>query len=102
MPLLRPWQLARTTIGAVALRETPVIEALKQGRNVGNVADRESERIQADVLLEYGAHPFERGLPSLCALVRLRSDANHATGIAEELFYAFGGDDRRIGAGKQI
>ena len=74
----------------VAVRQTPVVEALKQGVEVGEIADLAAQRIAADLLLEDGAHPFERSLPGLRSAIRLRGDADHPTGVAEELRCANG------------
>src|SRR5829696_351273 len=81
--------------------QAPVIEAVEQGPEIGDIADLTAQRIRADVLLQDGAHPLERGLPGLFAPIGLRGDAGHPPGVAEELLRAPGGDDWWIGTGQQ-
>jgi hypothetical protein len=85
--------------GSVPIGQAAVVEAVKQGCDVGDIADLPAKRVEADLLLEDGAHPLERGLPGLLAPVGLRSDTDHPTGIAEELLCAASRNDRRIGTG---
>ena len=38
--------------GPITVRQTPVVKAVKQGRDVGKIADFPTKRIQADLLLD--------------------------------------------------
>jgi hypothetical protein len=85
--------------GSVTVGQSAAIEAVKQGRDVGDIADLLAKRIGADLLLENGTHPLERGLTGLLAFVGLRGDVDHPTGIAEKLLRAASRNDRRISTG---
>ena len=82
--------------GSVTVGQAAVVEAIKQGRHIGDIANLPAKRIGADPLLKDGAHPLERGPTGLLARVRLRGDADHPTGVAEKLLCAASRDDRWI------
>jgi hypothetical protein len=85
----------------VAVGQAAVVEAVEQGAEIGDITDIAAQRPRADVLLQHGAHPLERGLPGLFALTGLRGDVDHPTGVAEEPLRALGGYDRRISPRQQ-
>jgi hypothetical protein len=51
--------------------------------------------------LQDSAHPLESSLPRLFALIRLRGDAHHPTGIAEKPLRTLGRYDWWVRAGQQ-
>jgi hypothetical protein len=52
--------------------QAALTQVAKQGREVGDIADLPTKRVGADVLLEDGTHPLERGLTCLLTPVGLR------------------------------
>ena len=74
---------------------------LKQGRDIGDIANLAVQHVKVDVFLEGGTHPLEGGLPCLREVIWLRSDADHPSNVTEELLCAMGGYDRWIGTGQQ-
>ena len=87
--------------GPVAGGQAAFVEALKQGPEIGEVADIAAECIQVDVFLQNGAHPFERNLLGLHSAVSLGDNADRATGLPEKLLRARCQYDWGIGAGEQ-
>src|SRR5215471_11074002 len=85
--------------GSVTVRQSATVEAVKQGGDVGDIADLPAKRIRADLLMEDGAHPLERGLPHQFAFVRLRGDVDHPTGIPKKLLRTAFRDDWWISTG---
>jgi hypothetical protein len=80
---------------------TPIVKAIKQGREIGDVADFLAKRISVDFLLEDGPHPVESILPGLRSPIGLRGKLDHSTRIAEKLLRASWRNNGRVGAGEQ-
>ena len=47
----------------VPVRQTPFIQASKQGLDFGDITNLAAQDIKADVFLKHGSHPFEGDLP---------------------------------------
>ena len=74
--------------GPVAVGQAPVVEAVEQGSEAGDITQLSAQGIQTDLIVENGAHPLERGRAGLLAPARFRGDAGDPTGIADELLDA--------------
>src|SRR6516162_903164 len=68
--------------GSVAIAQAAVVKAVKQRRDVRDITDLLAQRPRANLLLENGAHPLERGLTRLLAPVGFRGDADY---LAQEV-----------------
>jgi hypothetical protein len=85
--------------GSVAIGQAAAVKAVKQHRDVRDIADLLTKRVGANLLLEDGAHPLECRRTVLLAPAGFWSDADYPTSIAEELLYAAARSDRWIGTG---
>src|SRR3954466_7861423 len=55
--------------GPVAVRQSAVVEAVKQRCDLGEISEFLAQRVEVDILLEDGTHPLERSLTRLLPLV---------------------------------
>ena len=87
--------------GSITVGQASLVKAIKQDREVRDIADLIPQRRWADLFLEDSSHPLERALPSLLSHVAARCAYSHPSYVADNLLSALDRYKRRVGTGQQ-